>query len=171
MGCTAGAPQERWPSLRSRAAPQRLHACLPHDSRFSSGETGNRLQLQPFWQALHEAGAEIVLGGGSHMYERFAPQTAREGPTGHSAFGSSSSAPAVTRSRLSARSSATASCGRRLVRGLRLVLHLYGYDWRFQADRVIRFQRFGQRAVSRSAPRAGPQAQEEPVHAQRYPGR
>jgi hypothetical protein len=29
----------------------------------------------PFWEALYEADAEVVLSGHSHTYERFAPQT------------------------------------------------------------------------------------------------
>ncbi len=28
-----------------------------------------------FWQALYDAGADVVLGGHVHHYERFAPQT------------------------------------------------------------------------------------------------
>jgi hypothetical protein len=30
--------------------------------------------MQPFWQALYEAGADVVLNGHTHNYERFAPQ-------------------------------------------------------------------------------------------------
>ena len=29
--------------------------------------------MGPFWQALHNAGAEIVVNGHAHDYERFAP--------------------------------------------------------------------------------------------------
>ena len=29
--------------------------------------------MQPLWQALDDGGAEIVLSGHSHDYERFAP--------------------------------------------------------------------------------------------------
>ncbi len=34
--------------------------------------------MQPFWQALYDYGADVVLNGHEHDYERFAPQT----PTG-----------------------------------------------------------------------------------------
>jgi hypothetical protein len=30
--------------------------------------------MQPLWQALYDAGADVVLGGHDHDYERFAPQ-------------------------------------------------------------------------------------------------
>ena len=32
--------------------------------------------MQPFWQALYDNGADVVLSGHEHNYERFAPQTA-----------------------------------------------------------------------------------------------
>ncbi len=31
--------------------------------------------VEPFWQALADHGAELVLSGHDHIYERFAPQT------------------------------------------------------------------------------------------------
>ncbi len=31
--------------------------------------------MVPFWEALYDADAEVVLGGHAHHYERFAPQT------------------------------------------------------------------------------------------------
>ena len=34
--------------------------------------------VQPLWQILYEHGADVVLSGSEHMYERFGPQT----PTG-----------------------------------------------------------------------------------------
>ena len=32
--------------------------------------------MQPIWQALYTGGADVVLSGHEHNYERFAPQTA-----------------------------------------------------------------------------------------------
>ena len=31
--------------------------------------------MQPFWQALYDYSADVVLSGHEHNYERFAPQT------------------------------------------------------------------------------------------------
>ena len=31
--------------------------------------------VEPLWRALYDAGAELILGGHDHSYERFAPQT------------------------------------------------------------------------------------------------
>src|SRR5436190_1531903 len=45
-----------------------------YDPRFSSGEHGNDADVGPFWKALYDAGADIVVNGHDHDYERFAPQ-------------------------------------------------------------------------------------------------
>ena len=75
-GCAAGSPQES--SLRSDLAahPSSCTLAYWHRPRFNSGFRGNHPETQAFWQALHEAGADIVLSGDAHDYERFAPQDA-----------------------------------------------------------------------------------------------
>ena len=46
-----------------------------HHPRFSSGVVhGRDTLMQPFWQALYDAGADVILVGHEHNYERFAPQ-------------------------------------------------------------------------------------------------
>jgi hypothetical protein len=74
-GCAAGSPQERW--LRADLAAHRTSCTLAywHRPRFNSGLRSDFAGSQPFWQALYEAGADVVLGGDPHDYERFAPQT------------------------------------------------------------------------------------------------
>lgn len=72
----AGSAQERW--LRADLAATRARCVLAywHHPRFSSSTGhGNDPSAQPLWQALYDFGAEIVLGGHDHDYERFAPQT------------------------------------------------------------------------------------------------
>src|SRR5256885_15904224 len=52
---------------------------MPREHDFPSGTThGSMVGSQPLWQAVYDAGGEIVLSGHEHNYERFAPQT----PTG-----------------------------------------------------------------------------------------
>ncbi len=74
-GCGAGSAQERW--LRADLASHRARCTLAywHHPRFSSGPHGSDTMTQPIWQALYEAGADVVLSGHDHDYERFAPQT------------------------------------------------------------------------------------------------
>jgi hypothetical protein len=74
--CGPGSPQERW--LRVDLAAHARDRCVLaywHEPRFSSGRHGNNRAYQAFWDDLYRAGAEIVLNGHDHDYERFAPQT------------------------------------------------------------------------------------------------
>jgi hypothetical protein len=43
-----------------------------HRPLFSSGKHGNDPDVRPFWRALYLAGAEVVVNGHDHDYERFA---------------------------------------------------------------------------------------------------
>ena len=45
-----------------------------HHPRFSSGHHGNHFQMQKIWDLLYANGADVVISGHDHMYERFAPQ-------------------------------------------------------------------------------------------------
>lgn len=47
-----------------------------HHPLFSSGGHGNNEVMKSAWQALHAAGADVVLSSHDHDYERFAPQDA-----------------------------------------------------------------------------------------------
>jgi hypothetical protein len=73
-GCRRGSAQERW--LRNDLAAHRNRCTLAywHRPRFSSGPHGSNPSYDAFWRALHRAGAEVVLNGHDHDYERFAPQ-------------------------------------------------------------------------------------------------
>ena len=74
-GCEAGSGQEEW--LRADLATHGNRCTLAywHHPRFSSGEEhGSEDAMRPFWQALYDAGADVVLSGHEHNYERFAPQ-------------------------------------------------------------------------------------------------
>ena len=73
-GCGPGSPQERWLRADLAAHPAACTLAYWHHPRFSSGTQGNEADVTAFWQALYEHGAEIVLGGHDHVYERFAPQ-------------------------------------------------------------------------------------------------
>jgi hypothetical protein len=72
-GCSDSAPQLRW--LRDLLGASRARCTLAywHHPRFSSGLHGDDPTVAGFWRALHEAGADVVLAGHDHDYERFAP--------------------------------------------------------------------------------------------------
>jgi hypothetical protein len=73
-GCTKGSPQERWLRADLAAHPNSCTLAYFHFPLFSSGKHGNMPSMRPFWQALYEANADVVLSGHDHLYERFAPQ-------------------------------------------------------------------------------------------------
>lgn len=73
---SAGSPQEQW--LRKDLAENASRCTLAfwHHPLFSSGFHKGNASVAPLWRALQEAGAEIVIAGHDHHYERFAPQNA-----------------------------------------------------------------------------------------------
>jgi hypothetical protein len=74
-GCSSGSAQHTW-LVNDLAAD--THACtlaIWHHPRFSSGDHGSSTDTADFWSALYDDGAELVLNGHDHNYERFAPQT------------------------------------------------------------------------------------------------
>jgi len=73
-GCQAGSPQEQWLRKDLAANPTLCTLAYWHHPRFNSGKHGNSPDMQGFWQALYDYGAELVLNGHAHSYERFAPQ-------------------------------------------------------------------------------------------------
>jgi 3',5'-cyclic AMP phosphodiesterase CpdA len=73
-GCASDSAQLDWLRADLAASAARCTLALWHQPRFSSGYHGNDPAVAPFWDALHAAGADLVLNGHDHDYERFAPQ-------------------------------------------------------------------------------------------------
>lgn len=74
VACDAGSAQVQWLRADLAAHPAACTLAYWHHPRFSSGPHGNDAKMQALWQALYEAGAEAVLNGHDHDYERFTPQ-------------------------------------------------------------------------------------------------
>jgi hypothetical protein len=124
--------------LESDLAQYAGHRCILaywHHPRFSSGAThGNNSALAPFWTRLEAAGADVVLNGHEHVYERFAPQTGAAQPsatgirelivgTGGKALHSFGTVRANSEVRIAG-----------VFGVLRMTLDPMGYQWRFQAE-------------------------------------
>ncbi len=77
-GCGPDSPQVQWLREDLQANRDRCVLAYWHHPRWTSGLAGNSFWLQAFWDALYEYGAEIVVSGHDHNYERFAPA----GPAG-----------------------------------------------------------------------------------------
>ncbi len=134
VGCGANSPEVQWLKQDLAQHPSACTLAYFHHPLFSSGkEHGYDPEMKPFWEALYDAKADVVINGHDHDYERFAPQdpNGKGDPTrgirefvvgtggnpSHHAFGD----PAANSE----------------VRGpdtygvLKLFLHPKSYDWRF----------------------------------------
>jgi calcineurin-like phosphoesterase family protein len=132
-GCGEGSPQGRWlrSDLNEHVTPCTL--AYWHHPRFSSGTVhGSTREMTAIWRILDSAGADVVLSGHEHNYERFAPQTPEGNPDGRTGIrefvvgtGGRTGYPfgkplPTSEVRLS-----------KALGVLRLQLHPAGYDWRF----------------------------------------
>jgi hypothetical protein len=76
--CGPGSAQTEWlkEDLAANAADEgQCTLAYMHHPRFSSGvKHGGTSTMEPLWEILYEAGAEVVLSAHEHNYERFAPQ-------------------------------------------------------------------------------------------------
>src|SRR5215213_2624002 len=72
--CSPSSTQVRWLEEDLAANADEEGGCTlayMHHPRFSSGEEhGSYETMEPMWEALYEAGAEMVLSGHEHNYER-----------------------------------------------------------------------------------------------------
>ncbi|MFY9822964.1 MAG: metallophosphoesterase [Thermoanaerobaculia bacterium] len=73
-GCGPGSPQLRWLAADLAAHPRACTLVYWHHPRFSSGLHNDDPLSDAFWRTLYAAGADLVLNGHDHDYERFAPQ-------------------------------------------------------------------------------------------------
>jgi hypothetical protein len=129
----AGSAQEQWLRADLAANPKLCMLAYWHHARFSSGTRhGSDPASQPLWQALYEAGADVVIVGHDHTYERFGPQTAdgtadalrgiREFVVGTGGRELSGFGPPIANSE--ARNNVAFGV-------LKLTLHAASYDWQF----------------------------------------
>jgi hypothetical protein len=129
---SVNSPQVTWLQNDLAANSSQCVLAYWHKPRWSSGAThGSNSAMQTLWQILYEAGAELVITGHEHNYERFAEmngsgaavsQGLREivvgtGGRSHYSFGTVLSTSQV-------RNSSTYGV-------LKLTLHTNGYDWQF----------------------------------------
>jgi hypothetical protein len=81
ISCAAGSAQEQWLRADLGANSKACTLAYWHHPRFNSGAShGNNIAVAPFWDALYQYGAEIILNGHEHVYERFGPQTPNATP-------------------------------------------------------------------------------------------
>ena len=130
-GCGSTSPQGRWLAADLAAHPTVCTLAYWHIPLFSSGGRASS-NSKSFWNQLYAAGADLILTGHDHIYERFARQT----PTGQAdpasgirefvvgTGGANHTSIATVAPNSEVRDSTTYGV-------LRLALHPQGYDWQF----------------------------------------
>ena len=134
ISVSAGSAQETW--LKNDLAVHAGQCILAywHEPRFSSGSVhGSATRFDAFWRDFYAAGADIVLNGHEHNYERFAPQNPdgvadpkgiREFVVGTGGAKQGSYPFGTPLANSEVRNTGTAGV-------LKLTLYATGYDWKF----------------------------------------
>ncbi len=74
-GCGPDSTEVQWLRADLAGHPARCTLAYFHGPRFTSGRYGDEsANVRPFWDALYAAGADVVVSGHEHFYERFAAQ-------------------------------------------------------------------------------------------------
>lgn len=71
---SAGSPQYEWLRRELATNTSTCVAALMHHPLYTSSQNGPSPHVRPLWELLYQAGAELVVSGHDHGYERFAPQ-------------------------------------------------------------------------------------------------
>jgi len=69
-----GSPQLQWLRDDLAATNARCVAAIWHHPLFSSGQNGPQPMMRDVWRVLRELGADVVISGHDHIYERFGRQ-------------------------------------------------------------------------------------------------
>jgi acid phosphatase type 7 len=131
-GCTATSSEGQWLQSDLAANPTTCTVAIWHQPLYSSTASTVTSAMKPFWQILYNAGADLVINGHAHNYERFAPQD----PSGNldpakglrefvvGTGGESLQAFTAVAPNSEVRNSSTFGV-------LKLTLHATSYDWQF----------------------------------------
>jgi acid phosphatase type 7 len=71
--CTPGTLMHSWLVQDLRASSKRCQLAYWHHPRFQVGAHKDAPRVQPIWDALHDAGVDVVLVGHDHNYQQLAP--------------------------------------------------------------------------------------------------
>jgi hypothetical protein len=78
VDCGPSSPQLRWLRDDLTASPSACLVAYWHHPRWSSGRHGSTDTVDLFWSELAAAGADVVLNGHDHTYERLSVDGVRE---------------------------------------------------------------------------------------------
>ena len=133
-GCRENSREIRWLQADLGAHPTTCTLAYWHHPRFSSGNGAALRRTEYLWRVLYGAGADVILNGHDHDYERFAPQDPdgeRDNERGIREFVVGTGGANLTRRETVAPNSQIWTDEHHGL--LELTLHRGGYDWRFIA--------------------------------------
>jgi hypothetical protein len=79
-GCGVGSPQARWLERDLEEHPSKCTLAMWHHPRYTSGVHRDAVYMSDLWRILDRHGADLILSGHVHNYERFAPLDADGNP-------------------------------------------------------------------------------------------
>jgi acid phosphatase type 7 len=133
-GCEAASPQGKWLKQDLEQHARTCTLAYFHKPLFSSGaKHGNDPEMKPIWEVLYHAGADVVINGHDHDYERFAAQD----PEGHAdAYRGIREFVVGSGGKNSHRAMSAAQPNSEVRNAdtfgvLKLTLHARGYEWEF----------------------------------------
>jgi len=132
-GCGEGSPQNQWLEADLAANPSACTLAYWHTPLFSSGDEGVDPAVRPLWDDLYDHGADVIVNGHEHVYERFAlqrPDGTADPEQGIREFvvGTGGITPHGSFSGAAPNSEVRDSTSHGV---LTLTLRPHGYDWRF----------------------------------------
>lgn len=127
----AGSAQYEWARADLAASGGACTLAFWHHPLFTSGPNGNTAHMRDMWRLLQSYGAEFVMSGHDHEYERFAPQDAdgRPDPRGLREFVVGTGGAPLYNVKAPQPNSELRESQTWGV--LRLTLHARSYDWEF----------------------------------------
>ena len=76
VSCDADSSQLQWLLADLAEHSNFCMLAMWHAPLFTTGlEGGSARYIRPFWEVLYDNGADVIVNGHEHSYERFAPQT------------------------------------------------------------------------------------------------
>jgi hypothetical protein len=74
-GCDASSPQGQWLQRDLANHPVQCTLAYFHHPLYATANGTNTLNVKPLWDMLYAKGADVILSGHAHRYERHAPMT------------------------------------------------------------------------------------------------
>src|SRR5215210_6363487 len=96
-GCDASSPQGQWLQRDLAAHPETTNSQCTlayfHHPLYATANGTNTLNVKPLWDMLYAKGADVILSGHAHRYERHAPMTPEGSEQCHGAPGNQGTTP------------------------------------------------------------------------------